>query len=104
MIALNDLSRQHQAGLAELREACERVLSSGWYVLGKECTRFEESFAAYCGVPHCVGVANGTDAIEIALRATGVQAGDSVVTTANAGMYATIAISACSAEPGFCGC
>jgi dTDP-4-amino-4,6-dideoxygalactose transaminase len=101
MIALNDLARNHQTGLEELREACERVLVSGWYVLGSEVTRFEENFADYCGVAHCIGVANGTDALEIALRAAGVQPGDKVITTANAGMYASIAINACAAEPAF---
>ena len=101
MIALNDLARNHQAGLEELRDACERVISSGWFVLGNEVARFEGSFAEYCGAGHCVGVANGTDALEIALRAAQVQPGDKVVTTANAGMYATIAINACAAEPVF---
>lgn len=101
MIALNDLATIHQAGLEELRDACERVLTSGRYVLGRETSRFEDSFADYCGVAHCVGVANGTDALEIALRAAQVQAGDKVVTTANAGMYASIAINACAAEPIF---
>lgn len=101
MIAINDLARNHQAGLAELRDACERVVSSGWYVLGNEVTRFEGNFADYCGAGHCVGVANGTDALEIALRAAMVQPGDKVIVTANAGMYAAIAINACSAEPLF---
>ncbi len=101
MIALNDLARGHHAGLDELRSACERVIASGWYVLADEAARFENSFADYCGVGHCVGVGNGTDALEIALRAADIQPGDKVVTTANAGMYATIAITACAAEPVF---
>ncbi|MEO8104466.1 MAG: DegT/DnrJ/EryC1/StrS family aminotransferase [Betaproteobacteria bacterium] len=101
MIALNDLARAHQAGLDELRTACERVIVSGWYVLGNDVARFEAAFAQYCGAGHCIGVANGTDALETALRAVGVQAGDQVVTTANAGGYASIAIGACRAEPVF---
>ena len=101
MIALNDLARNHQACLEELRDASDRVISSGWYVLGNETARFEGSFANYCGAGHCVGVANGTDAIEIALRAAGVGPGDRVITTANAGMYTSIAINACAAEPVF---
>ena len=101
MIALNDLARGHHAGLDELRGACERVIASGWYVLGDEAARFERSFADYCGVGHCVGVANGTDALEIALRAADIQPGDKVITAANAGMYANIAITACAAEPVF---
>ena len=101
MIALNDLARNDQTGLAELRDACARVISSGWYVLGRETAQFERNFAQYCGAEHCIGVANGTDALEIALRAAGVQAGDNVVTIANAGMYSTIAINACAARPVF---
>ena len=101
MIALNHLARSQHAVLNELRAACDRVITSGWFVLGKELARFEQSFAEYCGSQHCVGVANGTDALEIALRAAGIQPSDKVVTTANAGMYATIAITACAAEPVF---
>ena len=59
------------------------------------------AFADYCGVSHAVAVANGTDAIELALRATGVQRGDSVATVANAGFYATTALLAIGAEPVF---
>ena len=101
MIALNDLARIDCAGLDALRGACERVVASGWYVLGGEAATFERDFANYCGTAHCVGVANGTDALEIALRTAGILPGDKVVTTANAGMYATIAITACAAEPVF---
>ncbi len=101
MIPINDLARNHQAGLDELRRACERVIASGWYVLGSEVAAFEAAFAQYCGAAQCIGVANGTDALELALRTAGVQAGDRVVTTANAGGYASIAIHACAAEPIF---
>ncbi|MCY7389788.1 MAG: DegT/DnrJ/EryC1/StrS family aminotransferase [Burkholderiales bacterium] len=101
MIALNDLARIDRAGLDALRGAYERVIASGWYVLGEEAATFERDFADYCGAAHCVGVANGTDALEIALRTAGILPGDKVVTTANAGMYATIAITACAAEPVF---
>ena len=101
MIPLNDLARIHNAELDELRGAFERVILSGRYVLSAEATRFERSFADYCGAAHCVGVANGTDALEIALRAAWIQPGEKVVTTANAGTYATVAITACAAEPVF---
>jgi dTDP-3-amino-2,3,6-trideoxy-4-keto-D-glucose/dTDP-3-amino-3,4,6-trideoxy-alpha-D-glucose/dTDP-2,6-dideoxy-D-kanosamine transaminase len=101
MISLNDLSRNDQTNAAELRGACERVISSGWFVLGRETDRFEKSFARYCGAAHCVGVANGTDALEIALRTLDVQSGNKVVTVANAGMYSALSILACSAEPVF---
>ena len=62
-----------------LSEAIERVVRSGRYILGPEVEAFEEEFARYLGVRHCVGVANGTDALTIALRAVGVGAGDEVV-------------------------
>src|SRR3954464_678029 len=62
-----------------LCEAIERVARSGRYILGPEVEAFEEEFARYLGVRHCVGVANGTDALTIALRAVGVDAGDEVV-------------------------
>src|SRR6185436_18342332 len=62
-----------------LSEAVERVTRSGRYILGPEVEAFEEEFARYLGVRHCVGVANGTDALTIALRAVGVGAGDEVV-------------------------
>jgi dTDP-4-amino-4,6-dideoxygalactose transaminase len=62
-----------------LSEAIERVARSGRYILGPEVEAFEEEFASYLGVRHCVGVANGTDALTIALKAVGVGAGDEVV-------------------------
>jgi dTDP-3-amino-2,3,6-trideoxy-4-keto-D-glucose/dTDP-3-amino-3,4,6-trideoxy-alpha-D-glucose/dTDP-2,6-dideoxy-D-kanosamine transaminase len=99
MIPLNDLRRQCDALGVELRAAMERVLASGWYVLGAEVTQFETEFAAYCGAAYCVGVANGTDALEIALRALGCGPTDEVVTVANAGAYATTAILAIGAHP-----
>ncbi|EJN00868.1 putative PLP-dependent enzyme possibly involved in cell wall biogenesis [Herbaspirillum sp. YR522] len=78
-----------------------KVLSSGWLVLGPEVAQFEKAFAAYIGLGHCIGVANGTDAIELALRSLGVQAGDQVATVANAAMYTTNAVLAIGAVPLF---
>jgi len=99
MIALNDLQRLHEPQIAELRETVLRVLESGRFVLGRECSRFEADFAAWCGARHALGVANGTDALEIALRALGVGTRDAVATVANAGGYATAAILSCGARP-----
>ena len=66
---VNDL-RRHIAPLHdELTGAVERVISSGRFVLGQEVESFEAQFAAYCNVAHCVGVGNGTEAIELALKA-----------------------------------
>lgn len=81
--------------------AIERVLERGWFIQGVELQAFEASFAGYCGTRECIGVANGTDALELALRAAGVATGDEVATVANAGMYATTAIRALGAIPLF---
>jgi aminotransferase EvaB len=98
-VPLNDLLRQATALQSELSASVNRVLASGWYILGRECAAFEAEFAAYCGVSHCVSVANGTDALEIALRSLGIGPGDSVATVANAGGYSTTAIRSVGAEP-----
>jgi aminotransferase EvaB len=100
-VPFNDL-RRHWAPLAErLEAAATRVLRSGWFLLGPETEAFESEFAAFCGAPESVAVANGTDALEIALRALGCKAGDEVVVTANAGMYSTTATLAIGAAPVF---
>ena len=98
-VALNDLLRQTTALQSELSAAIHRVLASGWYILGRECAAFESEFAAWCGVAHCISVANGTDAPELALRALDIGPGDTVATVANAGGYSTTAIRAVGAEP-----
>ena len=100
-VPLNDLSRHWRVTEPLIRPAMERVLASGWFVLGPAVEAFQSDFAAYCGVSHCVGVANGTDALELALRALDCTAGDEVVTVANAGMYASAAIRAVGAMPRF---
>ena len=68
-VPLNDLVRQNLLIHEELVGSARRVIERGWYVLGSEGADFEKAFAAYCGVPHAIGVANGTDGIELALRA-----------------------------------
>jgi aminotransferase EvaB len=99
VVPLNDLVRQNRLIHDELAAAARRVIERGWYVLGSEGAEFEKTFAAYCGVPYAVGVANGTDGIELALRAVGVDAGHNVATVANAGFYASTAIHAVGARP-----
>jgi aminotransferase EvaB len=98
-IPLNDLVRQSLLIHEELVGSARRVIERGWYVLGSEGAEFESAFAAYCGVPHAVGVANGTDGIELALRAVGVDEGHNVATVANAGFYASTSIHAIGARP-----
>src|SRR5919202_5500091 len=86
-ISFGDLGRQFAAEQAELEAAALRVLRGGWYVLGPEVRAFEAEWAAFCGVEHCVGVASGTDALQLALRAVGVGHGDEVITVPNAAGY-----------------
>jgi dTDP-3-amino-2,3,6-trideoxy-4-keto-D-glucose/dTDP-3-amino-3,4,6-trideoxy-alpha-D-glucose/dTDP-2,6-dideoxy-D-kanosamine transaminase len=81
--------------------AVERVLDSGWYIFGNEGDTFEKEFAAYCGAEICVGVGNGTDALELALRAIGVTQGSRVATAANAGFYTSTTLLAIGASPVF---
>jgi dTDP-3-amino-3,4,6-trideoxy-alpha-D-glucose transaminase len=87
---------------AELRAAVERVLDSERYILGPEVQAFEREFADYCGVPHAVGVANGTDAITIALRAMGVGPGDEVIVPSFTFYASAEAIPPTGATPVFC--
>src|ERR671923_454979 len=85
-----------------LTEALDRVARSGRYVLGPEVEAFEEEFARYLGVRHCIGVANGTDALTIALKAVGVGPGDEVVMPSFT-FYATAeAAIVLGAEPVWC--
>ncbi|WP_079433178.1 DegT/DnrJ/EryC1/StrS aminotransferase family protein [Zoogloea sp. LCSB751] len=98
-LPINDLKRHNAPLDPELRSAIGRVLERGYYVLGPENKAFEQEFAAYLGTPDAVGVGNGTDALELALRAAGVGPGREVVTVANAGMYASTAIRATGATP-----
>ena len=85
-----------------LAERLAEVIAGGRYILGPEVQAFEEEFAAYLGVEHCIGVANGTDALGIALRAVGVGPGDEVVCPSFT-FYATPeAIASIGAVPVFC--
>jgi aminotransferase EvaB len=82
-----------------LENALRRVLASNWFVLGGEVSAFESEFASYVGTSSCVSLANGTDALELALRAFGVGPGDRVACVANAGFYGSVAIRLVGAEP-----
>ncbi|MCR6626427.1 MAG: DegT/DnrJ/EryC1/StrS family aminotransferase [Pseudoxanthomonas sp.] len=101
LIPVNSLVR-HIAPLKTVLSAdAASVIDSGYYVLGPGVAEFERAFAAYCGTAECVGVANGTDALELALKSVGVGVGDRVAVAANAAMYGTTAILACGAIPVF---
>jgi aminotransferase EvaB len=100
-VPFNDLKRYAATIADRLEVSASRTIRSGWYLLGPETDAFESELAAFTGVSGCVSVANGTDALEIALRSVGVDAGDEVVLAANAGGYATTACVAIGAVPVF---
>jgi dTDP-4-amino-4,6-dideoxygalactose transaminase len=83
MVPFLDLAAATDEVRPALDAALARVLSSGWFVLGREVDAFEEEFATFVEASHCVGVGTGLDAIELALRALGVQAGDEVIVPSN---------------------
>jgi len=84
---------------AEIDAAIQRVLDSGRYILGREVAAFERSFAAYLGIKHAIGVANGTDALELALRGCGVGPGDLVFTVSHTSVATVAAIELVGATP-----
>jgi dTDP-4-amino-4,6-dideoxygalactose transaminase len=84
---------------AALDAAGARVMRSGWYILGPEVEAFEDRFAAYCGARHCVGVANGLDAMVLTLRAWGIGAGHEVIVPSNTYIATWLAVSHAGARP-----
>ena len=97
---LQSINAQYRA---ELVEACTRVIDSGWYISGNELSQFEQEFATYCGSAHCIGVANGLDALILTLRAWlelgRLQPGDEVIVPANTYIASILAISANGLTP-----
>ncbi len=85
----------------EILGAMRKVVDSGWYILGKEVKNFEQEFAWYLGVKEVIGVANGLEALQIALMALGIGPGDEVITTPVSAMATTLAIMAVGAKPVF---
>lgn len=100
-VLFGDLGRHYRTYKTEIDAAVQRVLESGWFVLGKEVERFEKRFAEYVGVQHAVGVGSGTEAIHLALLAADVQPGDEVITVANTAIPTLSAISFAGATPVF---
>ncbi len=98
-VPVNSLLRHFEPLADRLAQAAGQVIRSGYFVMGPHLREFEQSFAAYCGVAHCVGVANGTDALEIGLKALAIGPGDRVALVANAAMYGTTAVLAAGRFP-----
>ena len=99
MIPFLDLKAINAAQRAELVVAFERVLDSGWYVLGQEVQAFEAEYAAWCGAAHAVGVANGLDALSLVLRAWGIGPGDEVIVPSNTYIATWLAVTHVGARP-----
>ena len=99
MLRVPFFSTEYVNADASVEAAIQRAVRSNHFILGREVSAFEDEFAAYLGVEHCVTVASGSDALELALRALGVGRGQTVVTVANAGFYGSFAIRALGAQP-----
>ena len=98
-IPLVDLAPQHAEVAGEVARGFARVMAASAYILGPEVAEFERAFAAHCGVQHCVGVGNGTDAIELMLRAAGVGPGDEVLVPANTFIATALGVLRAGARP-----
>lgn len=92
-----DLKASHDELRAELDAAFQRVLDSGWFIMGPELDAFEAEFADYCGAKHCVGVGNGLEALHLLLRAYGIGPGDEVIVPSNTFIATWLAVSHCGA-------
>jgi len=101
MIAVANPQAQFLSHEGEIRQALDRVLSKGWYVLGDEVRAFEQEFASFLGLPHAVGVASGTDAIALALLSCGVRPGDEVITVSHSAVATAAAVEQIGALPVF---
>lgn len=94
-----ELKPQHQDLRAELNQAFNEVLDSGWFIQGKQLEAFEAEYAAYCGSQYCVGVGNGMDALHLILRAYGIGEGDEVIVPSNTYIASWLAVSYAGARP-----
>lgn len=99
MIPFSDIKNINKRHARDLRKAFERVLESGWYILGKEVQSFEQEFAPYCGAAHAIGVSNGLDALHLILRAWHIGAGDEVIVPSNTYIATWLAVTYAGATP-----
>ncbi len=99
LVKFLDLQKVNARFDAEIRSATTRVIDSGWYILADECAAFERNFAAYCGTEHCIAMANGLDALVLALRALDIGAGDEVLVPSNTFVATWLAVSHVGATP-----
>ena len=85
----------------QLDQAYNNVMNSNYFIQGKECEAFDKEFAAYCGAEHCIGVANGLDALLLVLKALEIGAGDEVIVPSNTFIATALAVSYTGATPVF---
>lgn len=100
-IMSNRLDRGFYKFQQEFEEKALKILRSGWYVLGKELSSFEEEFADYVGTKYCIGVASGLDALWIALKILGIGKGDEVIVQSNTYIASVMGITINGASPVF---
>ncbi|MGZ8997990.1 MAG: DegT/DnrJ/EryC1/StrS family aminotransferase [Allosphingosinicella sp.] len=98
-IPILNLAAAYEELRYQIDQAVARVVSSGWYVGGPELRAFEDDYAAYCGAAHCVGVANGLDALHLTLRAMDVVPGDEVIVSSNSYIATLLAVDMAGAKP-----
>lgn len=99
MIEYESLSRSNEGFMADLEAAASRVIRSGWYVLGQEVSSFESEFAAYVGARHCIGVANGLDALILSIEALSLPKGSDILVASNTYIATILAIVRASHHP-----
>lgn len=100
-IKFQDFAEEAKVRKDEFTNTFQKVLNSGWYILGKEVENFENEYAKYLGTKYCVGVANGLEALQIALMAKEIGKGDEIITTPVSAVATTLAILAVGATPIF---
>ncbi len=93
MIKFLDLYKINERLRKEINGKITQVLDSGWYLLGEETENFEQNFAKYCGVKHCIGVANGLESLNLIIRGYGFAQGDEIIVPANTYIASILAIS-----------
>lgn len=101
MIPFLDLTHVNKPHQLAIQAAAERVIASGWYILGREVEAFERQFADYCQTKHCIGVANGLDALTLVLKAWDFPAGSEVIVASNAYIASVLSITHAGLTPVF---
>ena len=100
-ISFNDFIRTYDICGQQIEQAIQKTLQSGWYILGQQTANFEAAYAQFNETKHCIGVANGLDALNISLKALGIGKGDEVIVPSNTYIATVLAISYVGAKPVF---